>query len=360
MSGLNIVTSSLELQRSTCQIELDGERSQLERNQLGQFATPPSLAQEIVAAVLQRVPQNEPVSFLEPSVGSGSFFSALIDQLGSRSLSRAVGIEIDDRFATLAKQLWASSGLEVLNEDFLLAAPQLGNFNLLIANPPYVRHHHIDAAKKKILHALISNNLSISTSGLSGLYCYFMLLADSWLADDAISAWLVPSEFMDVNYGKSVRTYLTKKVSLLQIHRYCPTEDKFDDALVSSAVVIFQNHKPATPCETLFSFGGSINQPRIKNSISLDQLKQESRWTRLACRDTNADIRRSAKSDGPTLTVGELFDVKRGVATGANSFFMLKRAEAQQMRLPDETLRPILPSPRFLKSEIIERECHSS
>ena len=51
-------------------------------------------------------------------------------------------------------------------------------------------------------------------------YCYFMLLADAWMSDDSTSAWLIPSEFMDVNYGKVLRIYLTERVSLHQIHRY--------------------------------------------------------------------------------------------------------------------------------------------
>lgn len=49
----------------------------------------------------------------------------------------------------------------------------------------------------------------------------------------------MPSEFMDVNYGASVKRYLLDKVTLLHIHRFDPKEVQFGDALVSSAVVWF-------------------------------------------------------------------------------------------------------------------------
>ena len=68
-------------------------------------------------------------------------------------------------------------------------------------------------------------------SGLAGLYCYFLLIAHAWLAENGLAAWLIPSKFMDVNYGDEVKRYLTERVSLLQIHRFCPSDVQFDDAL---------------------------------------------------------------------------------------------------------------------------------
>src|SRR5207302_6159457 len=80
----------------------------------------------------------------------------------------------------------------------------------------------------------------IKISGLAGLYCYFLLLADAWLADGGFGIWLIPSEFMDVNYGQAVKRYLTEDVKLVHIHRFCPADVQFSDALVSSAVVVFE------------------------------------------------------------------------------------------------------------------------
>ncbi|HEX2065347.1 MAG TPA: SAM-dependent DNA methyltransferase, partial [Candidatus Thermoplasmatota archaeon] len=51
--------------------------------------------------------------------------------------------------------------------------------------------------------------------------------------------------------------------------------------------------------------------------------------------------------DEPRL--GEVFRVKRGIATGANDFFILTTEEAQAKGIPQEFLRPILVSPRFME-----------
>jgi len=50
-----------------------------------------------------------------------------------------------------------------------------------------------------------------------------------------------------------------------------------------------------------------------------------------------------------------VFTIKRGIATGANSFFVLPRAHARALGIPESALRPILPSPRNLPDSVIER-----
>jgi hypothetical protein len=42
---------------------------------------------------------------------------------------------------------------------------------------------------------------------LAGLYCYFLGISHAWLAPDAIPGWLIPSEFMDGNYGEALKDY---------------------------------------------------------------------------------------------------------------------------------------------------------
>lgn len=71
--------------------------------------------------------------------------------------------------------------------------------NLVICNPPYVRHHH-RAAKTRLLAATAAAS-GIQMAGLAGLYCYFLGLAHAWMEPDGIAGWLIPSEFMDVNYA---------------------------------------------------------------------------------------------------------------------------------------------------------------
>ncbi len=117
------------------------------------------------------------VRFLDPAVGTGSFFSALAHAVPSQKITAATGIELDPLFAKTAKNLWADQGLQVVQGDFTRQRPPAQRFNLILTNPPYVRHHHLPADEKDRLKEQLARSLHLPISGLAGLYCYFLLLA---------------------------------------------------------------------------------------------------------------------------------------------------------------------------------------
>jgi adenine-specific DNA-methyltransferase len=95
-----------------------------ERNRTGQFATPGPLAEEILRYCWQRwQPQPRPVHFLEPCVGSGSFYAALLRVFPNELVVRASGYELDPAHADTATALWQEAGLGVTQGDFLQLLP---------------------------------------------------------------------------------------------------------------------------------------------------------------------------------------------------------------------------------------------
>jgi adenine-specific DNA-methyltransferase len=340
----------IETHRLALQQNLDEQKDAVERNKLGQFATPSALALHIAKYVKKNCwRRSRTVKFLDPSVGSGAFYSATLQAFGPKAISKAVGVEIDTRFANAAESLWGSAGLEVISDDFTKFADQPRLSNLVLANPPYVRHHHLATAEKLRLQQCVMEQLNIKVSGLAGLYCYFLLLTHQWMEPDATAVWLIPSEFMDVNYGSAVKEYLLRHVTLLRIHRFNPRDVQFDDALVSSAIVVFRNNAPCDDHSATFSFGGSIEAPDLQKDVTLNELANVAKWTSLP-RSIEKDQTPSA------FTIGDLFDVKRGLATGSNSFFIFPEEQARQLQIPDEFFKYVLPSPRHLKERIVERD----
>jgi adenine-specific DNA-methyltransferase len=345
-----------EARRQEIQDDLDARRSTSERNRLGQFATPNALALEIAHYAATLVPARLPIRFADPSIGSGSFFSAALSTFGKERLASATGIEIDPAFCAAARELWGKSGLEVIQGDFTRI---IGNGsrppspNLILANPPYVRHHHMESSGKERLRALARELTGIEVNGLAGLYVYFLLLATAWMEEGGCSAWLIPSEFMDVNYGMALKRFLTENVTLIRAHRFDPDNVQFGDALVSSVVLFFRKSRPPSGHAVEFTFGGTLNKPHASNHIALAELQGCRKWTVYPSHAKN-DRRRSTNGDGPTF--GDFFQVRRGIATGNNRFFILDRADAKRRRLPNRYLRPILPSPRHLKTTLIDAD----
>lgn len=335
------------------QIRLDALKSPTERNMLGQFATPPHLAGDIACLAADLwAGRMDRIRFLEPAVGSGCFYSALLHVIDRNQFESAKGVEMDPEFSKIADEIWRPFGLEVLEADFTMLDPptlEKDKANLIIANPPYVRHHHLARNDKVRLKGKVISRLGLNLSGLAGLYCYFLLLSDAWLASDGLGIWLIPTEFMEVNYGSTVRQYLTERVTLIRVHVFNRNDVQFHDALVSSAVVVFQRTPPKTSHKVVLSTGSSLKNPEATTSISVKALSETRKWTNLL---TNPKIIRTGIEGQVTLK--DLFIIKRGLATGANSFFILSRSEAARKGIPEQFLKPILPSPRYLNDTIIE------
>lgn len=341
----------LEQQRVTLQMQLDGQKSQAERNKLGQFATPSQLARDVLAYGLELLPNDEAVRFLDPAIGTGSFYSALMSAPVGRAVASAQGFEIDPHYGKPAKALWEGMPLVITLGDFTQqAAPveEAKRSNLLICNPPYVRHHHIDGLDKVRLRAAALASSQVELSGLAGLYCYFMALAHGWLCEGGVAGWLIPSEFMDVNYGRALKAYLLREVTLLHVHRFDPTDVQFDDALVSSAVVWFMKQKPPAQHSVTFSYGGTMQAPSITKRVTATDLERAEKWTRFPKHDV--------EPQRVGYTLGDLFAIKRGLATGDNGFFILDEDKARGLNLPPQFLKPILPSSRYIKGNEINAD----
>jgi predicted RNA methylase len=340
-----VASQSIEERRQLEQTRLDSLKTAAERNKWGQFATPPALALSL-ARYAHALLGKTPVRFLDPALGTGSFFSAASEAFGKEQIVAATGIELDPLFAQSAATLWEGQGLHVVKSDFTQQRPPAELFNLVLTNPPYVRHHHLPAADKGRLKAQLARSLHLDISGLAGLYCYFLLLCHDWMEEQGLAVWLIPSEFMDLNYGVTLRRYLTEHVTLLHIHRFCPTDVQFTDALVSSAVVVFRKSAPPAGHAARFSFAGPIERPQTEAQVPLENLRRSRKWTQFPATTTVSD------TGEPTL--GDIFAIKRGLATGSNSFFILTDADSEDWQIPRQFMKPILPGPRHLTGDIVD------
>ena len=332
------------------QQEVDLSKTDEERNRLGQFSTPFPLACQMVARTFSHHRHNQwsIPHMLEPSCGSGAFISALLAD-ASRNFT-LTGLELDAAYADIAIDLFSRQDIDIVKDDFFRfadTAQHRKTFDMIVANPPYVRHHHIPFDDKVHHQSQVLRSLGIQVNGLSGLYVYFILLADALLKEDAVSTWLIPSEFLYTNYGKALREYLLTKVTLLELHLFATEDVQFDDALVSSCIVTYRKTTPPAGGEFLFS-SGRYGFPSVRLSVKTQTLNPLTKWT--------FGAKPESDMNDTGIPLSEFFHVTRGIATGNNGFFVLDARQASALEIERETLIPLLPGPRFLSAPIIEAD----
>lgn len=340
----------IETRRLDVQSRLDALKTQNERNKLGQFATPTALATDILEYARALVDPGSPIRFLDPAIGTGAFYAALLRSFTDERIAAADGFEIDPHYGLETLRLWQGSRLNVRIDDFTQVTPPKTDddkANLLICNPPYVRHHHLSSGEKQRLQRLAERHAGVRLSGLAGLYCHFLCIAHAWMAQDSIAGWLIPSEFMDVNYGEQIKHYLLTGVTLLRIHRFDPDDVQFGDALVSSAVVWFRKATPGDQHVVEFTYGGTLASPRVREHIPASVLREAPKWTRFPA------LKESTPAHAQGHRLADFFKIQRGLVTGSNEFFILTPEQIATYQLPAKFLLPVLPSPRYLARDEI-------
>lgn len=308
--------------------------------------TPPELAQSISKYALSFLDDKKNVDFGDPAVGTGAFFAALLQVLPRDSIVSAIGIDISPKQVEAARWRWKSKDMEVIEGDYL-HMEKLPPRTLILANPPYMRHQGIPSEYKLELRQRASVNMGMRISGLSGQYVYFLLLSHQWMAPGAVAAWLIPSEFMQTTYGFALRHYFTHKVKLLRIHQFGHDETQFENAEVLPCVVVFKNIMPPPGHRALLTSRGTLEDPAYSETLDIEELRLDTTWT--------IPRRLHVPRSKLCVRLGDLFSVRRGIATGANEFFVLERGHAAKLGIPLLALRPVLPKARSLIGDVVER-----
>ena len=336
------------------------------RKAKGQFFTPPSVAQLMVNWVLNRGAQ----SLLDPSVGTGIFIRvALIQEEKGKSLTTVIGYETDQTMAEIARMSVKALGFEPPNIrqiDFVTAQFD-DKFDAIVANPPYIRHHQMPYTDD--VFAWFDQKCGFKLSRLTNIYGLFLLKIHLSLSARGRAAVLIPSEFLNADFGVPIKKFLLDSNYLDSILIFDNNQLVFSDILTTACVVMLDaNRVKDKPVRIVhipdISVIGELSdsllldtpivEPRNWQEIFLNReaLAPELKWTSLG----RSNSHRSPK----LVSLGEIAVVMRGIATGANSFFTLSAEEVKKYGLEEIYLRPCItkasyaPHPDFNQNDFNE------
>ncbi|MDD4888563.1 MAG: N-6 DNA methylase [Phycisphaerae bacterium] len=233
-----------------------------EKKATGAHYTPPALARFVARRILRQLGRrrSDPLRVLDPACGAGALLEAfeLSAREEGRKADELVGVEADEEGLGLARlQLRANVGdrLTLIHGDFLdLAASDEGlaglwgpprpptdwqeAFDVVIANPPYVRTQVLGAAKSRRLAQ------RFSLSGRVDLYHAFLVAITGSLRPGGTLGIIVSNRFLTTVTGAAVRRYLASHYDICEIIDLGDT--KLFEAAVLPAVFVGQR-KPFNP-----------------------------------------------------------------------------------------------------------------
>jgi adenine-specific DNA-methyltransferase len=238
--------------------------------------------------------------------------------------------------------------VEVATGDFLCPSKwplSRERFDAVIANPPYIRHHRV-SRQHKALASRYERALKIRPSSLSGSYVYFLLEALLRLEEGGRLVFITPSEFLDVRYGVAVKEALLRHCILDEVLVFDGGELAFDGVLTTAAVTIATKRESQKKMVKLTE--GKLNRKvRRKRSrqIDVDRLNPRDAWTRLL---PARAARIEELSGSRTATLSDYARIRRGIASGDNSFFCLTQDQVRRWGIERKYLVPVIVGSRDL------------
>jgi len=400
-----------------------------ERKRLGQFYTPPDVVELIISLTVTK-PE---AKVLDPGCGSGGFLvgayqalrklngipqrveGAMGEQFHQQLLEQVYGVDINQFPAHLSVINLAVQNprarvrtINILPKDFFDLKPGQAvlagfagltaegkqstvtlppSFDVVVANPPYIRQEYVGDREKEKIKALVEGEFrEVSVGGAAGrkdrkteisehsdIYVYFYLHGLSFVNDGGKLGFISSTKWLEVKYGEGFQKFLTENCKILYVIEF--DSAVFPDAEVNTEVTILEKAN-----------GEKSREQRGGNQVKFVHINRALPMAKLLDR-----IQREAKADDDELSIaavkqadlkpgkwsiylrappvyhdllknpklkpfGSFAEIAYGVKTGYDPYFILDREKLKEWRIEKRYLKPCSPPPRALKGYVIEPE----
>lgn len=340
---------TLSQSRQTTEVEaLVGSRPVSERRPFGAYYTPRTVTDTLAQWAIRDAGE----VILEPGFGGCGFLEASqtrIEALGADDpFANIYGCDKDPgAFAILGHKIGDNTHTErFILGDFLCLRPEnfkVSGFDVVIGNPPYVSLHSMSPQQRAAaVGAMTLGRFKLDKR--ASLWAYFVLHALTFLRQGGRCAWVLPSSYLHAEYARDIRLQLKKKFTRL-------VEITLEQRLFSS-----EGAKERTVVVLAEGFESCTGEARIQRLHATDAAELEVAVTSLANSNPTAISSESflspltaamslldgVRSKQACRKLGEFLDVKIGIVTGANDFFIKNAADWKEHGIAENALRPIL------------------
>jgi type I restriction-modification system DNA methylase subunit len=249
-----------------------------------------------------------------------------------------------------------------------------GGFDLVLANPPYVRQRNIGKEfYKKLQRKFQAKKTSAATkypiTGQSDLYCYFFIRFNQLLRTNGVQLTICSNTWMDAEFGFILQDYFLKNNQIIKFVDSA-TEKQFSTAEVNTVISIMKKAKVANyPIRfeyLLDDFTSSVHNDGNKKIFAINRTDLEAmggqdghysglKWMNFF-RAPSIYWEMLELLSGKLTSVGDLGSLSRGITSGADEFFYLKENEISQWAIEERFLIPFMKSAIETKHTVPRKE----
>ncbi|MXY20587.1 MAG: N-6 DNA methylase [Dehalococcoidia bacterium] len=314
------------------------------RKAFGQFFTHPKVADFMVRWVAGS--KNRHVH--DPGFGLGAFYKA-----ASKHDVRLTASEIDPRVLNYWRNANPNSDIDISREDYLLSWGKA--FGNVVCNPPYMRFQKFK--NRDLVFHRFEEELGIKLSGYTNSASAFLVKSLSELEPPGRLAYIMPLEFLNTGYGTLIKERLIDEAHLSAIISLDCEKDVFPDSITSVGIILYDSSSRFSNVRffTVNSIESldSILEKDPVSEVPYSRLAPEAKWL------TYFEDDSISVSSQKSTTLDYYGRFTRGIATGANEFFVLRPSDAEKLELEDSELTRIITKSSQIQKAFFTDNDHS-
>lgn len=300
----------------------------MDKKLTGSFYTPKKLIEYMVEYVQTRI---EPQSILEPSAGDGRFVEIL-----GRFACPITLIEIEeDKVNDLQK--YGEKGCKIYHCDFLkFSLEHDKHYDLIIGNPPYISKKILSEEQRK-LSIKILEYFELSNDLFQNIWVSFILASLKLLAPNGSLFFVLPFEFLQVQYAERLREFLESKFNTIEIITF---QDRVFTEIEQDICLVYLSNEEQEKPYIKYSTIVSENDTNKTFESVIMRNKPLKKWSNCILNDIETEeIMRISNQFPEVDTFG---NISPGIVTGANSFFICSGETIKALNMKEEQQIPII------------------
>lgn len=263
-----------------------------------------------------------PQSILEPSAGDGRFVEYL------RCFNSLITlVEFDERKSGALKAQY-SNECDIYCADFLkFSMEHECHYDLIIGNPPYITKKTLSEDQRELSLAIIKS-FGLDDALFQNIWVSFILASISMLSPSGAIFFVLPFEFLQVQYAEKLRGFLETKFNTIEITTF---EDRvFTEIEQDVCLVYLSNERQDKPYIKYTTLVSEENTTQTFASIIMRN-KPLKKWSNCILNDTETEELIRISNQYPQIK--SFGDISPGIVTGANSFFVLTKNRIDELAI---------------------------
>lgn len=282
------------------------------------------------------------VNVLEPSAGDGRFLSVLLSQS-----NRVKAIELFDKKVKDISQKYKSPNLIVEQKNFLdFARISKEKYSLIIGNPPYINPKVMEKNDIKKAKELCEIE-GIDTSIMQNMWAAFVVGASRLLLPSGTIFFVLPTEFLQVQYAEKLRAHLEEKFNTIHIISF--QEAIFTDIEQEVCLVYLSNRTQEEPY-ILYEIYKDTVSDELLFSNTIKKNKPLKKWSNAILSDDEILLLRDTSKN--YSTVNDMGTTAPGIVTGGNKYFIITEEKVNEYECQAYVL-PILQKSSYMPEDTI-------